>query len=98
MLPDESFLDQLKAGLPAAYVILVERFEGPLYRFFLCDHRDHFWAQEQTAETFAQLVRSLPGMHGGSEQLRALPRIIAEALPDNSIYGFLSFWRYFHTR
>jgi len=71
MLSDESFLDQLKAGEPAAYVLLVERFEGPLYRFFLCDHRNHHTAQEQTAETFAQLVRSLRGMRGGCEQLRA---------------------------
>ena len=67
----ESFLDQLKDGLPAAYVVLVERFEGPLYRFFLCDHRDHHTAQEQTAETFAQLVRSLPRMRGDCGQLRA---------------------------
>lgn len=71
MLPDESFLNQLKAGEPAAYAMLVERFEGPLYRFFLCDHRDHHTAQEQTAETFAQLVRSLSAMRGGCEQLRA---------------------------
>jgi RNA polymerase sigma-70 factor (ECF subfamily) len=71
MIPDESFLNQLKAGEPAAYGLLVERFEGPLYRFFLCDHRDHHTAQEQTAETFAQLVRSLRGMRGGCEQLRA---------------------------
>jgi RNA polymerase sigma-70 factor, ECF subfamily len=71
MLSDESFLNQLKAGEPAAYVLLVERFEGPLYRFFLCDHRNHHTAQEQTAETFAQLVRSLGGMRGGYEQLRA---------------------------
>jgi RNA polymerase sigma-70 factor, ECF subfamily len=71
MFSDESFLDQLKDGLPAAYVVLVERFEGPLYRFFLCDHRNHHTAQEQTAETFAQLVRSLPRMRGGYDQLRA---------------------------
>jgi len=68
---DESFLDRLKAGEHAAYVQLVERFEGPLYRFFLCDHRNHHTAQEQTAETFAQLVRSLVGMRGSCEQLRA---------------------------
>jgi RNA polymerase sigma-70 factor, ECF subfamily len=59
MLQDESFLAQLKKGIPAAYVVLVERFEGPLYRFFYCSHRDHHLAQDQTAETFAQLVKSL---------------------------------------
>ena len=71
MQAEESFVEQLKLGVPAAYESLVERFEGSLYRFFLCEHRDHHVAQEQTAETFAQLVRSLPQMRGGSEQLRA---------------------------
>lgn|SRR5262245_43312073 len=71
MHPDESFLVQLKAGAPAAYALLVEQFEGPLYRFFYCNHRDHHLAQDQTAETFAQLVQSLPGMHGSCDQLRS---------------------------
>ena len=71
MLSDEAFLDRLRQGEPAAYAALVEQFEGPLYRFFLCDHRDHHTAQEQTAETFARLVRSLPGMRGEAGQLRA---------------------------
>ena len=71
MLQDESFLVQLKARVPAAYAVLVEQFEGPLYRFFYCNHRDHHLAQDQTAETFAQLVQSLPGMHGSCDQLRA---------------------------
>src|SRR5437762_443636 len=71
MLEGESFIDELKKGAPAAYEVLVERFEGPLYRFFYCDHRDHHMAQDQTAETFAQLVRSLREMRGGCEQLCA---------------------------
>jgi RNA polymerase sigma-70 factor, ECF subfamily len=71
MQPDELFLEELKQGAPAAYARLVEQFEGPLYRFFLCDHRDHHLAQEQTAETFAQLVRALPTMRGSCDQLRA---------------------------
>jgi len=71
MAAEELLSEQLKAGLPAAYAILVGRFEGPLYRFFFCDHRNHHLAEEQTAETFAQLVRSLPSMRGGCEHLRA---------------------------
>jgi RNA polymerase sigma-70 factor, ECF subfamily len=71
MPSEELFVEQLKNGIPAAYELLVERFEAPLYRFFLCDHRDHHVAQEQTAETFAQLVGSLPQMRGGAGQLRA---------------------------
>ena len=71
MVQGEDFLIQLKEGQPAAYEVLVDRFEGPLYRFFFCDHRNHHLAAEQTAETFAELVRSLPKMRGSHEQLRA---------------------------
>jgi RNA polymerase sigma-70 factor, ECF subfamily len=71
MSADESFLDQLKAGEPAAYALLVERFEGPLYRFFFCEHRNHHSAQDQTAETFVELVRSLGAMRGNDSQLRS---------------------------
>jgi len=70
MLPNESFLEQLKEGVPAAYDRLVDLFEAPLYRFFFCSHRDHHLAQDQTAETFAQLVQSLRGMRGPCEHLR----------------------------
>jgi RNA polymerase sigma-70 factor (ECF subfamily) len=71
MIHGESFINELKKGAPAAYEVFVEMFEGPLYRFFYCDHRDHHLAQEQTAETFAQLVQSIRRMRGGAEQLRA---------------------------
>ena len=68
---DDSLLQRLKYGEAAAYEWLVSQFEGPLYRFFVCDHRDYHLAQEQTSETFAQLVRSLPTMKGDSGQLRS---------------------------
>ena len=68
---DDTFVEELKRGRPEAYARLVDHFEGSIYRFFLCDHRDHHLAEEQTAETFAELVRSLPNMRGGSDQLRA---------------------------
>ena len=70
MVQNESFLAQLKLGAPAAYALLVEQFEAPLYRFFYCSHRDHHLAQDQTAETFAQLVQSIRGIRGGADQLR----------------------------
>ena len=71
MEADERFVKQLRRGDSAAYELLVERFEGSLYRFFFCEHRNHHAAEEQTADTFAELVRSLPQMRGGPEQLRA---------------------------
>ncbi len=71
MLEDESFLERLKQGAPDAYAELVDQFEAALYRFFFCDHRDHHVAEDQTAETFVQLVRSLPTMRGDESQLRA---------------------------
>jgi RNA polymerase sigma-70 factor, ECF subfamily len=69
MPADESLLQRLKEGEATAYEWLVGRFEGPLFRFFVCDHRDFHLAQEQTSETFAQLVRSLPAMTGTPGQL-----------------------------
>jgi RNA polymerase sigma-70 factor (ECF subfamily) len=68
---DPATFEQLKTGEPDAYGVLIEQFEGPLFRFFFCDHRNHHVAQEQTAETFAQLVRSLGRMRGGADKLRA---------------------------
>lgn len=67
---DDDFVERLKSECPAAYEILVAHFEGPLYRFFLCAHGNHHLAQDQSAETFAQLVRSIPNMKGGADQLR----------------------------
>jgi RNA polymerase sigma-70 factor (ECF subfamily) len=68
---DDAFVEELKRGLPAAYARLVDCFESSLYRFFLCDHRSHHLAEDQTAETFAELVRALPTLRGGQAQLRA---------------------------
>jgi hypothetical protein len=37
---DDAFLRRLKEGDPAAYELFIENYEGPLFRFFVCDHRD----------------------------------------------------------
>lgn len=74
---DQSYLDRLKVGHPAAYERLAEQFEGPLFRFFFCDHRDHHLAEDQTAEVFTQLVRSLPAMKGDVDKLHAFVFSIA---------------------
>jgi RNA polymerase sigma-70 factor, ECF subfamily len=74
---DGDLLRQLQDGSPAAYEWLVAQFEGSLYRYFLCDHRDHHLAEEQTAETFAQLVRSLPSMTGGPTAIPAFVFAVA---------------------
>ena len=71
MNPDDSFVKQLKDGQPHAVEVLVAKYEASLYRLFLCDHRNHHLAQEQTAETFVQLVRALPTMRGGSDKLKS---------------------------
>lgn len=74
---NESVVERLRQGCPAAYEILVRQFEGPLYRYFLCAHGDHHLAQDQSAETFAQLVRAIPTMRGGIEQLRGFVFAVA---------------------
>ena len=69
MNQDEHHLQQLKDGDPSAYESLVDEFQGRLFRFFFCHHRDHHLAEEQLSETFVQLVRSLPKMKSGASSL-----------------------------
>lgn len=68
---EESFHERLKDLQPAAFEMLIARYEASVYRMFLCDHRNHHLAQEQAAETFAQLVRTIQTMRGGPEKIRA---------------------------
>jgi RNA polymerase sigma-70 factor (ECF subfamily) len=74
---DGEFVRKLKARDPQAYVALVERFEAPLYRYFLASHGDDQLATEQSADCFGDLVVSLPKMTGGSDQLRAFVFAVA---------------------
>jgi RNA polymerase sigma-70 factor (ECF subfamily) len=77
MTDNESMLSRLRNGQPDAAAWLVDQFENSLFRFFVCSHRDYHLAQEQTAETFAQLIRSLPAMKGDQSQLRSFVFSIA---------------------
>jgi len=77
MASDQSILNGLRERNPDAWKWLVDHFEGSLFRFFVCKHRDYNLAQEQTAETFAQLIRSLPNMKGSHDQLQAFVFSIA---------------------
>ncbi len=86
MPSDQSILNGLRARNPDACKWLVDHFEDPLFRFFVCKHRDYHLAQEQTAETFAQLIRSLPSMRGSQEQLHGFVFSVAR-------YVQLRHWR-----
>lgn len=81
---DAAFLEQLKRRRPEAFDMLVREFEGPLYRFHYCAHGDHHAAQDQTSETFVQLVRSLPSLRGDVSQLRAFVFSIARRVQQRS--------------
>lgn len=67
--------DALLAGLrrlsPEAYEVLLDRFEGPLYRFFYYSHGDHDLAEDQCADTFAQVILAVHKMRGDAGALRA---------------------------
>ncbi len=67
---DQQLLTGLRQGNSVAFEQLVERFEGPLYRFFLSSHGDPQLAGEQSVDCFSDLFRALPKMAGGTEQLR----------------------------
>lgn len=81
---EPAFLEKLKRRRPDAFDVLVREFEGPLYRFHYCAHGDHHAAQDQTSETFVELVRSLPSMRGDVTQLRAFVFSIARRVQQRS--------------
>jgi RNA polymerase sigma-70 factor (ECF subfamily) len=68
---EDEWLTGLRRGDAAAYESLISRYEGPLYRFFLSAHGDAQLAGEQSADCFGELVRAIPKMKGGRENLRA---------------------------
>jgi RNA polymerase sigma-70 factor (ECF subfamily) len=74
---EDDFLSRLRNGEHDAFDVLVNRFEGPLYRYFLASHGDPQLAGEQSADCFGNLVESLPKMTGGPSQL--LPFVFAVA-------------------
>ena len=77
MTAEDDFLSRLRNGEHDAFEVLVDRFEGPLYRYFLASHGDPQLAGEQSADCFGNLVESLPKMTGGPSQL--LPFVFAVA-------------------
>jgi RNA polymerase sigma-70 factor (ECF subfamily) len=70
MHEDDTWLIGLRKGEPAAYVKLVGRFEGMLYRYFLASHGDPQLAGEQSADCFGELARAFRKMKGGPQQIR----------------------------
>jgi RNA polymerase sigma-70 factor (ECF subfamily) len=65
------FLDELRVGSPDAYDRLLDRFEDPIYRFFVLSHGKPDLAKEQCVETFGNFVLALPRMRGESSSLGA---------------------------
>jgi RNA polymerase sigma-70 factor (ECF subfamily) len=69
--PDEALLAGLRAGQSQAYDVLIERFSGPIYRFFYYSHGNHDLAEDQTSETFGNLLQAIHKMRGDAGCLRA---------------------------
>ena len=76
-MSDDTFLADLRRAKPAAIERLVAEYEGPLFRYFLAIHGDPNTAGEQSAESFAELIKALPKMRGGTEQLRGFVYAVA---------------------
>jgi RNA polymerase sigma-70 factor, ECF subfamily len=70
-ISDEVLLAGLLDGDSMAYEVLMDRFEAPLYRFFFYSHGDHELAQDQSAETFGNMVTAVHKMRGDSACLKA---------------------------
>src|SRR5678815_633585 len=69
--PDEALLTGLRAGASEAYDALIARFSSPIYRFFYYSHGNHDLAEDQAAETFANLLIAIHKMRGDAGCLRA---------------------------
>lgn len=77
-MPQERIhLERLRSVEPDAVDQLFDEYHRPLYRFFYCRQRDHHLSEEHTAETFLQLVKSLPTFRSEPSQLRAFIVAIA---------------------
>jgi RNA polymerase sigma-70 factor, ECF subfamily len=74
---DRIHLERLRSVEPDAVNQLFDEHHRTLYRFFYCRQCDHHQAEEHTAETFLQIVKSLPTFRGGTSQLRAFVFSIA---------------------
>ena len=74
---EQEFVEELRRVEHTAVHRLVTAYQTTLYRFFRCRHQNHHAAEEQTAETFLQLIRSLPTFRGDSSQVRAFVFSIA---------------------
>lgn len=68
---DKELLNGLRERDPAAFDVLMDRFEAPLYRFFYYAHGHHDRAEDECGETFARLVSVFSKMRGEPESLRA---------------------------
>jgi RNA polymerase sigma-70 factor (ECF subfamily) len=71
MHDDATWLAGLRDGDDGAFELLLQQFEGPLYRYFLASHGDAQLAGEQSADCFGDLVPAMKKMTGGPEALRA---------------------------
>lgn len=78
MALDEEFIASLKRREDDAYELLVRRFETPIYKYFFGSHGDPQLAGDQTADCFSELVKSLPKMAGGANQLRPFVFAVAK--------------------
>ncbi|TWT66697.1 RNA polymerase sigma factor [Allorhodopirellula solitaria] len=63
--------ERLRRGDSEAIESVVEAFFAPVYRYLLCRGCSQPEAEELTAETFFQVLKSVSGFRGGEDQIRA---------------------------
>jgi len=68
---EKGIADRLRRSEPSAFESLVAAFHQPVYRFLIFRVGDTDQAEEMTAETFYQLVRSFPRFRGDDGNVRA---------------------------
>lgn len=75
---------RLRQGDPEAIESVVDTFHGPIYRYLVCRGSTVSQAEELTAETFFQFLKSIASFRGDDDQIRAFVFSTARHVRANS--------------
>lgn len=75
---------RLRQGDPEAIESVVDAFHGPIYRYLVCRGSTVPQAEELTAETFFQFLKSISSFRGNDDQIRAFVFSTARHVRANS--------------
>jgi RNA polymerase sigma-70 factor (ECF subfamily) len=79
-LPDEALVRRVRSGDELALTVLYRRHVAAIYRFVLAQVREVGDAEDLTSDTFARMIRGLPGFRGEASFRNWLYQIARNAI------------------